>query len=112
MDYDYSRGQQEEMYLHWKKQEEEKKIWFQTPKLRVHLKEGVNTYNSGGEAAEDLQSLGIKTSDSDDKWLERALIANWQSPTWPEQEGDDDPQPSSRCGNATMGTPTQWQDFS
>ena len=67
MDHDFSPTLQKKRceYGEIKRQLRETNIKFQTPypaKLRVHLKEGIKAYNSAWEAAEALQSMGIKSS--------------------------------------------------
>lgn len=84
MDHDYSPMVQKRrrQYSEIKKQLKERNIRFQTPypaKLKVHLQDGVKTYNSAWEAAEDLQSLGIKTTISDEEKLDKELNrVGWQ----------------------------------
>lgn len=49
-------------------------------KPRVHLREGIKTYNSAWEAAEGLLPLGIKTSVSEDERLAKELQRiGWQA---------------------------------
>lgn len=85
LDHDYSPALQKKRreYAGIKKQLKEKNIRFQTPypaKLKVHLREGVKTYNSAWEAAEDLLSFGIKATVSEDEKLDRELNRiGWQT---------------------------------
>lgn len=84
MDHDYSSAiqQRRREYADIKRQLREKNIRFQTPypaKLRVHLADGIKTYNSAWEAAEGLQQLGIKSSISEDGKLDKELTRmGWQ----------------------------------
>lgn len=85
MDHDYSAALQKKRreYTDIKKQLKEKNIRFQTPypaKLRVHLKDGIKTYNSAWEAAEGLLPLGFKTSISEEEKMNRELQRmGWQT---------------------------------
>lgn len=85
MDHDYSPALQKKRreYADIKKQLKEKNIRFQTPfpaKLKVHLKEGVKTYNSAWEAAEDLLPFGIKVNVSEDEKMDKELNRiGWQT---------------------------------
>lgn len=84
MDHDYSPMVQKRRreYSDIKKQLKEKNIRFQTPypaKLKVHLQDGVRTYSSAWQAAEDLQSIGIKTTISDEEKMSKELNrVGWQ----------------------------------
>lgn len=85
MDHGYSAALQKKWreYTEIKKQLRERNIWFQTPypaKLRVHLREGIKTYNFAWEAAEGLLPLGIKTSIFEDERLDKELQRiGWQT---------------------------------
>lgn len=85
MDHDYSPALQKRRreYVEIKKQLKDRNIKFQTPypaKLKVHLKDGIQTYTSAWEAAEDLAlRLGIRTSMSEVEKLDKELNrVGWQ----------------------------------
>lgn len=85
MDHDYSAALQKKRCENTeiKKQLRERNIRFQTPypaKLRVHVREGIKTYNSAWEAAEGLLPLVVKTSISEDERLDKELQRiGWQT---------------------------------
>lgn len=84
MDHDYPPALEKKRceYADVKKQLRERNIRFQTlhpAKLKVHLREGMKTYNSAWEAAEGLLPLGIKTSISEHARLDKELNRiGWQ----------------------------------
>ncbi len=95
MDHDFSPTLQKKRreYAEIKKQLPERNIRFQTlylARLRVHLTDGVKTYNSSWEAAEGLLPLGIKTPVSEDQMRDKELDRiGWQiaNPSGPRRGG-------------------------
>lgn len=87
-----------------KKQLKERSIKFQTPypaKLKVHLREGIKTYNSAWEAVEGLLPLGIKTTISEGEQVDKEL--HLAERVTAAQRNEPDPQSHTSCGGFAEG---------